>query len=42
MLYKQFMYGSLSMSNGVQSFVHIDDAVETVIQVLSFEPNKYN
>ena len=42
MIYNQFIDGSVSMSNGIQSFIHIDDAVETAIQALSFEPGIYN
>jgi nucleoside-diphosphate-sugar epimerase len=42
MIYNQFIDGSVSMSNGIQSFIHIDDAVETTIQALSFEPGIYN
>lgn len=42
MIYNQFINGSVSMSNGIQSFIHIDDAVETAIQALSFDSGIYN
>ncbi|MCJ0919268.1 NAD(P)-dependent oxidoreductase [Mammaliicoccus sciuri] len=42
MIYNQFINGEVTMTDGVQSFIHIDDAVETAIQALNFESGIYN
>lgn len=42
MIYNQFINGEVTMTDGVQSFIHIDDAVETAIQALNFESGVYN
>ena len=42
MIYEQFINGEVTMTDGVQSFIHIDDAVETAIQALNFESGIYN
>ncbi|WP_239740165.1 NAD(P)-dependent oxidoreductase [Mammaliicoccus sp. P-M59] len=42
MIYNQFINGKVTMTDGVQSFIHIDDAVETAIQALNFESGIYN
>ncbi|PTK95798.1 NAD-dependent epimerase/dehydratase family protein [Staphylococcus gallinarum] len=42
MIYNQFMNGHVTITNGIQSFIHIDDAVETAIQALNFESGTYN
>ncbi|MCJ1779378.1 NAD-dependent epimerase/dehydratase family protein [Mammaliicoccus sciuri] len=42
MIYDQFINGEVTMTDGVQSFIHIDDAVETAIQALNFESGIYN
>lgn len=42
MIYNQFVDGKVEMTDGVQSFIHIDDAVETAIQALNFETGTYN
>ncbi|MCJ1781332.1 NAD-dependent epimerase/dehydratase family protein [Mammaliicoccus sciuri] len=42
MIYNQFINGEFTMTDGVQSFIHIDDAVETAIQALNFESGIYN
>ncbi len=36
-IYNQFMDGQVTLSDGVTSFVHLDDAVETSIQAIHFE-----
>ncbi|HDJ1602430.1 TPA: NAD(P)-dependent oxidoreductase [Staphylococcus aureus] len=42
MIYNQFMDGQVTLSDGVTSFVHLDDAVETSIQAIHFENGIYN
>ncbi|WP_312684408.1 NAD-dependent epimerase/dehydratase family protein [Mammaliicoccus sciuri] len=42
MIYNQFINGEVTMTDGVQSFIHIDDAVEIAIQALNFESGVYN
>ncbi|MGZ9538001.1 NAD-dependent epimerase/dehydratase family protein, partial [Staphylococcus epidermidis] len=42
MIYNQFKDGKVDMTDGVLSFTHIDDAVETAIQALNFETGTYN
>ncbi|MGI2315640.1 NAD-dependent epimerase/dehydratase family protein, partial [Staphylococcus cohnii] len=42
MIYKQFMNNEISITDGVQSFIHIDDAIETAIQALNFDSGIYN
>lgn len=42
MIYNQFMNNDVSISDGIQSFIHIDDAVETAIQALNFNSGIYN
>ncbi|CAL29341.1 NAD-dependent epimerase/dehydratase family protein [Staphylococcus carnosus] len=42
MIYSQFKNGKVDMTDGVLSFIHIDDAVETAIQALNFETGTYN
>lgn len=42
MIYNQFINGEVTMTDGVQSFIHIDDAVETAIQALNFDSGIYN
>lgn len=42
MIYNQFMNNHVSMTDGVQSFIHIDDAVEIAIQALNFDTGVYN
>lgn len=42
MIYNQFINHEVSMTDGVQSFIHIDDAVETAIQALNFDSGIYN
>ncbi|HHW9811920.1 TPA: NAD-dependent epimerase/dehydratase family protein [Staphylococcus aureus] len=42
MIYNQFMDGQVTLSDGVTSFVHFDDAVETSIQAIHFENGIYN
>ncbi|WP_436862856.1 NAD-dependent epimerase/dehydratase family protein [Staphylococcus caeli] len=42
MIYNLFKEDNVTMSDGVQSFIHIDDAVEVAIQALNFEPGIYN
>ncbi|SCS20116.1 NAD-dependent epimerase/dehydratase family protein [Staphylococcus caeli] len=42
MIYNLFKEDNVTMSDGVQSFIHIDDAVEVAIQALHFEPGIYN
>lgn len=42
MIYNQFMSNYVSMTDGVQSFIHIDDAVEIAIQALNFDSGIYN
>ncbi|WP_239762620.1 MULTISPECIES: NAD(P)-dependent oxidoreductase [unclassified Mammaliicoccus] len=42
MIYNQFINGEVTMTDGIQSFIHIDDAVETAIQALNFESGIYN
>ncbi|MFI3377768.1 NAD-dependent epimerase/dehydratase family protein [Mammaliicoccus sciuri] len=42
MIFNQFINGEVTMTDGVQSFIHIDDAVETAIQALNFESGIYN
>lgn len=42
MIYNQFMDGQVTLSYGVTSFVHLDDAVETSIQAIHFENGIYN
>ena len=34
MIYNQFIDGDVTLSDGVTSFVHLDDAVETSIQAI--------
>jgi len=42
LIYNQFKNGSVTMSDGVLSFIHLDDAVEAAIQALHFPPGIYN
>ncbi len=42
MIYKQFMNNEVSITEGIQSFIHIDDAIETAIQALNFDSGIYN
>ena len=42
MIYNQFVDGNVTLSDGVTSFVHLDDAVETSIQALNFDNGIYN
>lgn len=42
MIYNQFMDGNVTLSDGVTSFVHLDDAVETSIQAINFDSGIYN
>ncbi|KMS37240.1 epimerase, partial [Staphylococcus aureus] len=42
MIYNKFMDGKVTLSDGVTSFVHLDDAVETSIQAIHFENGIYN
>ncbi len=42
MIYNQFYDGQVTLSDGVTSFVHLDDAVETSIQAIHFENGIYN
>lgn len=42
MIYNQFIDGNVTLSDGVTSFVHIDDAVETSIQAIDFDNGIYN
>ncbi|ATH61861.1 NAD-dependent epimerase/dehydratase family protein [Staphylococcus pasteuri] len=42
MIYNQFIDGKVTLSDGVTSFVHLDDAVETSIQALNFDNGIYN
>lgn len=41
-IYQSFKNGTAKVSNGVISFIHIDDAVEATIQALSWESGIYN
>lgn len=42
MIYNQFVDGKVTLSDGVTSFIHLDDAVETSIQALNFDNGIYN
>ena len=42
MIYNQFIDGDVTLSDGVTSFVHLDDAVETSIQAIHFDSGIYN
>ena len=42
MIYNQFIDGEVTLSDGVTSFVHLDDAVETSIQAINFANGIYN
>lgn len=42
MIYNQFINGQVTITDGIQSFIHIDDAVEVAIQALNFEAGTYN
>ena len=42
MIYNQFIDGDVTLSDGVTSFVHLDDAVETSIQAINFDNGIYN
>ncbi|AKL92712.1 NAD-dependent epimerase/dehydratase family protein [Staphylococcus capitis] len=42
MIYNQFIDGNVTLSDGVTSFVHLDDAVETSIQAINFDNGIYN
>ena len=42
MIYNSFKEDTVTMTDGVQSFIHIDDAVEVAIQALNFESGIYN
>ncbi|MEY8601505.1 NAD-dependent epimerase/dehydratase family protein [Staphylococcus shinii] len=42
MIYNSFIEGTVTMTEGIQSFIHIDDAVEVAIQALNFESGIYN
>ena len=42
MIYNQFIDGEVTLSDGVTSFVHLDDAVETSIQASNFANGIYN
>ena len=42
MIYNSFIEGTVTMTDGIQSFIHIDDAVEVAIQALNFESGIYN
>ncbi|RQM85126.1 epimerase [Staphylococcus xylosus] len=41
-IYNLFNEGTVTMTDGIQSFIHIDDAVEVAIQALNFESGIYN
>lgn len=42
LIYNSFIEGAVTMTDGIQSFIHIDDAVEVAIQALNFESGIYN
>src|SRR5699024_2060527 len=42
MSYTQLINNEVSITDGVQSFIHIDDEIETAIQSLSYESGSYN
>ncbi|MBO1198545.1 NAD(P)-dependent oxidoreductase [Staphylococcus simiae] len=42
MIYNQFIDGNVTLSDGVTSFIHLDDAVETSIQAIDFDNGIYN
>ncbi len=41
MIYHLFNEGTVTMTDGIHSFIHIDDAVEVAIQTLNFESGIY-
>ncbi|MCQ9278269.1 NAD-dependent epimerase/dehydratase family protein [Staphylococcus borealis] len=42
MIYNQFKNGEVTLSDGVTSFIHLDDAVEVSIQAMNFDNGIYN
>ena len=42
MIYNQFKDGEVTLSDGVTSFIHLDDAVEVSIQAMNFDTGIYN
>lgn len=41
MIFNLFNEGTVTMSDGIHSFIHIDDAVEVAIQALNFKSGIY-